>query len=118
VDDPVEAADVGGQRAGQVVVAHRQVRRALERLQPLRPAAQPVVPHDDLDRRAVRVAAVPVQRRLHEVVAQEAAAAGHQQPAAAHAVELGGGVGAHAPQVLVEQRGQGDHRTVHRVLTG
>jgi hypothetical protein len=86
VDDPVEVRHVGRQRLDQVVALHREVRRAFQRGQPLRLAADEVVPHRHLDRAGPGL--VEVQRGEHQVVAQEAGPAGDQQALTRHAAEL------------------------------
>src|SRR6185437_2077546 len=55
---------------------------------------------------------VPVQRRLHQVVAEKAAPASHEQPAAAHLPEFRREIGAYCLEILFEQLLQSDQSSV------
>jgi hypothetical protein len=88
VDDELEVGDIGGERLDHVLFQKREVRLPLQALEPRRHAAHVVVVHGHADRARRVSAAVEVERREHEVVAEEARSAGEQHVLAREPPEL------------------------------
>src|SRR5262245_5135556 len=104
--------DVCGQRLDHVMASERKVWTPDECLQPRGHAAGVVVVDDEVDFAAGGARVVPVQDRLHEVVAEESRAAGHQEAPAGHGAELGREVRAYGVQILIEELPQSDQSSV------
>jgi hypothetical protein len=102
VDHVVEVAHVLRQRLDHVVAREREVGIGRARLEPRRHAAHVVVEHGHVDRSAA-ARLVPVERRLHQVVAEEAAAAGDQELSAGERAELFAEVDADRLEIRLEE---------------
>ncbi len=108
--DEVEMPHVTRQRLDHVLPHELEVRMRAQGLEPFGHAARVIVVDDRADAGAGRARVVPVQHRLDQVVAEEAAAARDQEPPAAHPAELFREVGTERLQVVLQQLREGHQR--------